>query len=244
MARENISITTRTRVSFRVQLAVSLALLSGAILLPMRCVTVGPSTAPNFNINGSACQGSCSSTTVKLDVEGNTLTLTALAAKNKLTGLQCPNGDLACPTLSNTNTNANANAQCCRRSVYDIKSFTFTAEGVDQCQGGGGTTSKNVAQVACTSKEQGLTEVLKSLASTIDIYRCVGDAGRTDCGYVVTGSGKVTILECPNGCTIEAVNIPWEKTCKPTIVEGFWDEYRIQLSASMSQSCVTPAGAT
>lgn len=239
--QRKITTATRTDTAFTVKLAVSLALLGGAALIPLRCVSFGPSTAPSFNANGAACQGACKSQPVELDVEGRTLTLTALAAKDKLTGLKCPQGDLGCPGLSNANTNAKPT--CCRRTKYDIKSFTFTAEGVDQCTGGGKTTSQNASTASCTSKEDGLTKVLQNVASHIDIYGCTGTAGRTDCGYVVTGSGSVTILECPNSCTIESVNIPWEKTCKPTNVEGFWDEYSIKLKAELEQACVTPPAA-
>lgn len=219
-----------------VRLAVALALLGGATLLPMRCATVSP-TQTNTNA-GSACRGSCASQPTGVDVEGKSLILTAVAARNQIIGkLRCDQlmgdsplvgGQLVCPT-ANTN-----RAACCRLTEVTINPFTVTTEGTQACTGGGGNTFTLTGGKSCSSLEDGVTEVLKSAASGVDSYRCTGG---NDCGYQVEGQGVIKILECPGKCEVFGGNITFTKTCQAVDVEGFWDEYKIQATVSMGQQC-------
>lgn len=142
-------------------------------------------------------------------------------------------GDLVCEGSVDTATGV---YDCCRQSIYTISSFTFTTEGPGGCTGGGGSSGgNNSIPSSCSSKEDGVTKALTSLGSTIDQAKCLNAAGKESCGYVVTGSGTITVTECPT-CDAK-YDIKWTKKCQAAEVEGFWDKYRIQVSGSMSQSC-------
>lgn len=221
-----------------VRLAVALALLGGTSLLPLRCATVNQLGNSNTNAGG-LCRGWCSSRQpMVIDIEGKTMILTAVAARNQIIGkLQCDlgsvgsslvGGQLICPT-ANTN-----RAACCRLTEITLNPFTFTTEGAQACTGGGGGTGTINAGTSCSSLEDGVTKTLQGVASSIESYAC---RGGNDCGYQVEGQGVIKILECPDRCEIVGGNVSFTKTCQAVDVEGFWDEYKIQATVSMGQQC-------
>lgn len=203
------------------------------------------------------CNGQCSSRQTNINVNGTTLSFTALSVRNQLlTALKCTgnnidnNGYLKC----NTNIKANNNDQsCCRYTTLHIDNISFKSEGADDCKGGGYITENHQAGEPDTPVPGGYSFYggtrCESLPNAAEIIASEGVmyaqskpcTGGSDCGFRVTGSATALIKECGDECLIIGTYINLNKVCEPVEVSGntlgIGYEYNVSLDAFLHQEC-------